>query len=164
MNYAQEQINAGNEVENWQKIIEWYGQHPTSETVDGPDHPKYVEEAKGYFYKGKPITGSLGIFTSPRSGIAELYNSRYVARHLKGILGGLDLSTQMRAITLPTLILWGKHDGILPVPLAQDYYTKLGTPVTQKSVVILEESAHYPMAEEPAKFADEVIRFVNNYK
>jgi len=76
----------------------------------------------------------------------------------------MDISGQLQAITLPTLVLWGKHDGILPVPLAQDYYSKLGTPATQKSVVIFDESAHAPMTEEPAKFANQVIGFVNRYK
>lgn len=166
MKYAQKQIDAGNEVEKWQKIRQWYLERPNPEVGDRSDHPKYVDEAHGYYYQGNPVPeASLGaVFNSPRAGLAELYNSRYVARHENQLLGGLDLSNQMQAITLPTLILWGKHDGILPVPLAQDYYAKLGTPATQKSVVIFEASAHSPMAEEPAKFANEVIRFVNSHK
>jgi pimeloyl-ACP methyl ester carboxylesterase len=166
MNYAQQQVSAGNQVEKWQKIIRWYEEHPTSELGEASKHPEYVDEANGYYYKDNPgQEASLkAIFNSPRAGLAELYNSRYVARHEKSLLEGLDLSSQMPAITLPTLILWGKHDGILPLPLAQDYYSKLGTPAAQKPVVVFEESAHSPMAEEPAKFANEVIRFVASYK
>jgi pimeloyl-ACP methyl ester carboxylesterase len=164
MNHAQEQINAGNQVRKWEKALQWYGEHPTLEFGEGPEHVRYVDEANGYYYKKNPSKGSRGLFNSPRAGFAELYNNSYVGHHYKRLLGGLDLSFQMQAITLPTLVLWGKHDGILPVPLAQDYYAKLGTPAAQKSVVIFEESAHSPMAEEPARFADEVIRFVESYK
>jgi pimeloyl-ACP methyl ester carboxylesterase len=164
MKYAQEQIDAGNQAGKWQKALQWYQDHPTLEFGEGPEHVKYVDEANGYYYKNNPDKGSRGLFNSPRAGLAELYNSRYVTRHYSHLLGGLDLSGQLQAITLPTLVLWGKHDGILPVPLAQDYYSKLGTPAGQKSVVIFEESAHSPMAEEPARFADEVIRFAESYK
>lgn len=164
INYAQNQINAGNKVRKWQKVIQWYQDHPNLPLEETLKHSEYVKEAHGYYYKENPSQGSWGLFNSPRSGLAELYNSRYIQRYYKSLLGNLDLSGQLEAIKLPTLILWGKHDGILPVPLAQDYYSKLGTPKVYKSVVIFEESAHSPMAEEPAKFADEVIRFVNEYR
>ena len=165
MNYAQEQINSGNQVSKWQEIIRWYLEHPTSEIGGDPKHIEYVEEANGYYYNKKTASvGSRGLLNSPRAGLAELYNSRYVVGYVDRILGGLDLSNPMQSITLPSLVLWGRHDGILPVPLAQDYYLKLGTPASQKSLVIFENSAHAPMEEEPGKFADEVIRFVNTYK
>jgi pimeloyl-ACP methyl ester carboxylesterase len=165
MTYAQKQIDTGNDIREWEKIIEYYEQHPTIELGDLFKHSQYVDKANGYYYTEKPIEGSLGLFNSPRSGLAELYNSRYVGKkNVKGILGGLDISDQLQNITVPTLVLWGRHDGILPAPLAQEYYSKLGTPDSQKSLVIFEESAHSPMFEEPAKFASEVILFINRNK
>jgi pimeloyl-ACP methyl ester carboxylesterase len=66
----------------------------------------------------------------------------------------------MDRITLPSLIVWGRHDGILPVELADDAYERLGTPRSDKSIVIFEDSAHSPMFEQPDAFNRAVIDFI----
>jgi len=66
----------------------------------------------------------------------------------------------MDRITLPTLIAWGRHDGILPVALAEDAQRRLGTPSEDVEVRIFEGSAHSPMFEQPGAFDDAVIDFI----
>ncbi len=74
-----------------------------------------------------------------------------------------DYTPDMHKITVPTLLLWGKHDGATPVELAQNAYDVLGTPATDKRIVIFDHSAHNPMNEEPEKFYREVKAFVDQY-
>ena len=67
----------------------------------------------------------------------------------------------MSAILVPTLITWGRHDGILPVALAQQAYDALGTAPQGKSVVVFEDSAHSPYAEEPDRWLEAVTTFID---
>jgi pimeloyl-ACP methyl ester carboxylesterase len=48
----------------------------------------------------------------------------------------------------------------LPVELADDAYERLGTPRSDKSIVIFEDSAHSPMFEQPDAFNRAVIDFI----
>lgn len=73
---------------------------------------------------------------------------------------GVDLTPRFGAITLPTLILWGRHDRITPVVTAQPALDALGTPAERKRLVIFEDSGHNPWAEEEDKFYEEVSRFL----
>jgi pimeloyl-ACP methyl ester carboxylesterase len=73
-------------------------------------------------------------------------------------------SDQMFKITIPTLILWGQHDGILPVDLAQDAIDHLGTPTNDKSVYIFQNSAHSPNREEPTIFNEKMRSFIEQYR
>ena len=73
---------------------------------------------------------------------------------------GVDLTPGFGAITLPTLILWGRHDRITPVVTAQPALDALGTPPDHKRLVIFEDSGHNPWAEEQDKFYDEVSGFL----
>ncbi len=66
----------------------------------------------------------------------------------------------MYKITVPSLILWGEHDGKVPVGLAQDAYDSLGTPASQKEIFIFSESAHSPNIEENSLFNEKVNEFV----
>jgi pimeloyl-ACP methyl ester carboxylesterase len=70
----------------------------------------------------------------------------------------------MHHITIPSLITWGRHDGILPVPLAQDAYNRIATNRNGKSIVIYEHTAHSPMFEEKTKFNQDVASFMETYK
>lgn len=71
---------------------------------------------------------------------------------------------KMDNITLPTLIVWGRHDGILPVALAQDAYDRISTPANDKSIIIFEQTAHSPMFEETYDFNMAVKDFIESYK
>lgn len=73
---------------------------------------------------------------------------------------GVDLTPRLAAITLPTLILWGKHDWITPSLAAQPALDALGTPPDKKRLVLFDDSGHNPWAEEPDKFYAEVSGFL----
>ena len=75
-----------------------------------------------------------------------------------------DYTPRMKNISLPTLILWGRHDGCEPLGEAYHFYNNIATPADKKQMVIFENSAHNPMKEEPMLFADAVIKYINENK
>jgi pimeloyl-ACP methyl ester carboxylesterase len=75
----------------------------------------------------------------------------------------LNMTSEMYKITIPTLILWGRHDGRLPVALAQEAYDNVGTNRSDKYVYIFENTAHCPYYEEPDLFAQRVKEFIDSY-
>lgn len=74
------------------------------------------------------------------------------------------LTDELEKITVPSLLLWGRYDFVVPPSLGEDALEKLGTPAEDKSLVIFERSGHSPMVEEPEFFIGLVVDFIEKYK
>jgi proline iminopeptidase len=151
----------------WTEALAWYEKTPviTHELSVISTHCAYVTKAHGYTHDEKNSNINMGsyIFLSPATFPGNTLAQLRPTTSLWEIWYG-SYNEKMPAVTIPTLILWGAHDGILPVELAQDAYDALGTPAEHKSIVIFENSAHSPMIEEGEKFAQSVINFMNTYR
>lgn len=79
-----------------------------------------------------------------------------------GIQGILSYTDRLPEINIPSLILWGKHDMVVPTVIAQETYDNLGSSV--KRLVIFEKSGHVPFGSEPNQFAEEVMLFIDQNK
>jgi len=162
MSYAQDKIQENEDTDFWEFALDWYQDHPLVGINDNA-HYSFVGAANGYDFN--PESDSLEIpftdllFYSP---ISTAYF--FVPYHFSFLDEGLDLQDRLNEITLPTLICWGRHDGVFPVSIAVDTYNKLGTPNESKALRIFEVSAHSPNYEEPKAFADEVINFIYTYR
>ncbi len=80
----------------------------------------------------------------------------YVAHKLFSTMLELDLRDRLGEVDIPTLILHGRHDQTSDPRWAE--YMK--DRIEGSKVVWLEESAHYPMIEEPDKLSNEIAAFV----
>lgn len=78
------------------------------------------------------------------------------------IIGELSFTERLSEITVPSLILWGKYDMVVPEFYAQEAFENLGS--TEKKLVIFERSGHSPMFSESNQFAREVIQFMDENK
>jgi len=58
---------------------------------------------------------------------------------------------------LPTLIVWGEQDRIIPVAHAHEAHEAM--PASR--LLIFEESGHFPHTEEPVRFVEAIIEFVD---
>ncbi len=159
--YAQQKVATGEETDFWNFALQWYEKHPVVGINDNA-HYSFVGAAHGYDYN--PESDSLRVpftdllFFSP---ISTAYF--FVPYHFAFLDKGLALQDRLPEITIPTLLCWGKHDGVFPLPIAYDTYNKLGTPEKDKHLHVFEQSAHSPNYEQPTKFAQAVIRFVAQY-
>jgi pimeloyl-ACP methyl ester carboxylesterase len=75
--------------------------------------------------------------------------------------GGQSVSAHDRlylASRLPTLILWGERDRIIPVAHAHDAHAAM----PGSRLVLFAESGHFPHTEEPARFVEAVVELVDS--
>ncbi|HXG07395.1 MAG TPA: alpha/beta fold hydrolase [Nitrososphaera sp.] len=56
---------------------------------------------------------------------------------------GID---RLERIKAPTLIIWGKHDELIPLEYSRAFQESIGG----SQIVILEDAGHVPFAEKPA--------------
>jgi pimeloyl-ACP methyl ester carboxylesterase len=62
------------------------------------------------------------------------------------------------ANTVPTLIVWGDHDGIIPVK--QAYATRDAMPGSR--LEIFEHTGHFPHCEHPDRFVEVLVEFMES--
>jgi pimeloyl-ACP methyl ester carboxylesterase len=149
----------------WQGAIDFYNEHPRiTQDVFG-DHLAYVEEAKGVNFS-RPQEVSVGL---PDYQVqAYVQNVMYANSHMTigglSIFDAMELDGYMADITLPTFLIWGEKDGLIPVAQSADFYEAIGTPEGQFYYLGFPVSAHEPMAEEPAVFTSKVVEFIELYR
>lgn len=80
----------------------------------------------------------------------------------KGLWEKISFTDQLKQITIPSLVLWGKYDIIVPTINAEEAFNELGS--NNKELFIFEKSGHSPMFSEPSPFAEKVINFINKHK
>ena len=61
------------------------------------------------------------------------------------------------AARVPTLIVWGDSDGVIPVSHGYHAHEQIET----SELVILEGIGHFPHVEEPEVFADTLLEFLD---
>lgn len=66
-------------------------------------------------------------------------------------------ASDLSPLTLPTLVLWGRDDALIPV----DYADRFKEALPQASVVIYDDVGHAPMEEIPDRSAKDVLEFLD---
>ena len=148
VDYATAKAQGGStkEREQWTSILNWYDVNPVINASNCLEHLQNVKLAHGY----NPVGASfgrvdyLGLLMGPYDLSSLSLNNVQTVTSFLSTLISIDYSQAMSAITLPTLLLWGAKDGLIPAPLAQDAYDHLGTPASQKSIVGFPNSGHSP--------------------
>lgn len=74
-----------------------------------------------------------------------------------GIRNAISLSERLGEISVPTLIVWGKQDTLIPIAYSKDFVSS----IKNCQFVEMESSGHTPHVEEPKKFSEIVLRFLN---
>jgi pimeloyl-ACP methyl ester carboxylesterase len=167
--YASNKLSVNQDSEFWSYALNWYHKNPNF-TSDQLEHYAFVEKANGYVHdptvKRTPASfpgySTDYIFHSPADIGMTLTNYNTVIRNF--IISDIDLTAEMKKISLPSLIVWGEFDGIIPVPMATEAFDALGTASVSKRITILHNSGHVGFYEEPEVFAASVRAFMETYK
>lgn len=69
-----------------------------------------------------------------------------------------EISSLYSTITIPTLIIWGSHDEVVPVDIGK----RLHQAVPNSRLAIIEQSGHIPQEESPDKALSEISPFLKN--
>ena len=64
-------------------------------------------------------------------------------------LVGYDIRHRLEEIEVPTLIVWGRQDAVVPIPAAADYKERIGD---NAELVIFDRCGHMPELERPVRF------------
>lgn len=117
------------------------------------------------------LLGRVGFHASPQIGeilrsyesLADPATRSAFVRTLRSVIdvGGQQVSAQNRlhlAADVPTLIVWGEHDRIIPVSHA---YTAHDA-IPNSRVEVFEETGHFPHREAPDRFARVLSEFIHS--
>lgn len=164
---ASEQIEAKNDIDYWNSIIEFTNNVAT--TYNKNDMRALNSES---FAAEDALQDSGLINKQTESDYNTILNYNLLTMFwnqlkIQSILDddlfeNSDYTDQLSEITIPSLVLWGKHDMVVPIKFAQESFDNLGS--SEKELVIFENSGHSPMGTEPDLFAEEVIAFINENK
>ena len=72
-------------------------------------------------------------------------------------LWGYDIRHRLEEIGVPTLIVWGRNDRVVPVPAALSYRKLIGD---NAELAIFDECGHVPQIERPVRFNRVVENFL----
>jgi len=95
------------------------------------------------------------------SRLSQSDNRAAFVRTLRSVIdpGGQSVSARDRlylAARMPTLIMWGANDPIIPVQHAYDAHEA----IPGSRLEILEHSGHFPHVEEPERFVEILLDFM----
>jgi pimeloyl-ACP methyl ester carboxylesterase len=142
--------------EFWQFIVDWYDNHPFPLYSDEEPY-LYISALNGDAIKDPGYPVAELVFSSPFS--LAIYSNNVD----QSLGNGIDFTNEIRNIKIPSLIMWGKEDGILPDTLSFYTYNQLGTGISDKSVIRIPGSAHSPFIDQPVIFAESVKQFIDKY-
>ena len=66
------------------------------------------------------------------------------------------LEGRLRRVTAPTLVLWGRQDGLVPPVYGERYRER----IPGARLHVIERCGHLPAIERPAEFAEAVLGFL----
>ena len=66
------------------------------------------------------------------------------------------LTKRIHRITMPTLLLWGDSDGMVPMKYAEAFQSLL----PNASLKVIEKAGHLPQDERPAAVVDAILPFL----
>jgi pimeloyl-ACP methyl ester carboxylesterase len=65
------------------------------------------------------------------------------------------LKSRLHRVRIPTLVLWGKQDGIM----SEGYGRAFAAAIPGARFELIDKAAHFPHIEQPQQFADRVFAF-----
>lgn len=166
---AQTQIALGNHVSDWQGILDWASAIDTNQITleQGNEINDYAGQVEEWLAEDgflAPVEDG-GYYSSPLTDPTNPIISNIVGNRTNDQLTAvefLSMTDQLNRITIPTLILWGKYDFVVPPTLGYDAFNLISS--TDKKLVIFNESGHSPMDDEWALFTVEVKAFLEAHK
>jgi len=100
---------------------------------------------------------------SAYASLAESENRQAFARTIRAVIdpGGQTVSAMDRlylAAPMPTLIIWGDRDDIIPVSHAHAAHRA----IPASRLVIIEGAGHFPQIEAPEQFVSALVDFIDS--
>ena len=161
------EIVAENNVSDWQEIVDFASAVDTNNITEeeGGQINSYGFTAEGLLSQivlGESGTLSHSLVTAPTMTLSAYISGMLTASAIMAETEKVAMTDELYKISIPTLLLWGKYDFVVPPALGESAFANISS--TEKELVIFDYSGHSPMDTEAARFVDEVVEFVELYK
>ena len=152
----------------WMNILDWYEANPNPGGNTAHEPYWYVSALGGDVYDYDEYLEKIDI-----PYIDLLFKSMFSLSFYVYAFGDsenikewdqIDYTPEIESITIPSLVLWGADDGIVPVGVGEYVYEHLGTDPAKKDLVFIPKCGHGPQTERPEEFYQEVSSFIETYK
>lgn len=162
------QLAKNNEVEFWEEVLDKVKE---MDTLNITFEDELYLNQKGFEAQKKlkeienpddHSTPGYSFFNAPGNSLSIVSNNSLVNGILNTDSKANATSELLYKVTIPSQFLWGKFDFVVPPVLGVDAFNKVST--SNKELIIFEHSGHSPMSNEPQKFANSIINFVELYK
>jgi pimeloyl-ACP methyl ester carboxylesterase len=110
---------------------------------------------QSYYDAGKISPEAISTYAATLRGRGARHALRETLRQLPPA-DAEQLEAQYPTIAVPTLIVWGRHDRIIPLDVGR----RLHAAIAGSELIILEASAHISHEEAPGPTADAVVAFL----
>ena len=140
---------------------------PGSEYVMPVIFPRFVRDWGDSLFRSINDRGirlsRISEMWSAYASLAESENRRAFARTIRAVIdpGGQTVSAMDRlylAAPMPTLIIWGDRDDIIPVSHAHAAHQA----IPGSRLVIIEGAGHFPQIEAPEQFVHPLVDFIDS--
>jgi pimeloyl-ACP methyl ester carboxylesterase len=162
------QIAKGINTLDWQNKIEEANALDLSKVEDLYEMNRIAVQAEGLMRNADSVNAKIAntwandYFFSPIDNASANNNLSASFEGMKNELAVLNLSDKLPQITVPTLMIWGKYDFRVPPKFAETEFNRYGS--NKKSLVLLENSAHFVQWNEPDRFYNLVRVFIEENK
>ena len=167
---ADEQITKGNSVDFWTNVKSTVNQI-TKEGYSDDNGTKLNELA----YKSEEYLREDGVLGNQDEMSVNIVSLLYeesllitgvsaitINTTLSYIWTEIDYTQELSQITIPSMIMWGKYDLVIPYKQGEEAYDNIGS--NKKTWVLFESSAHSAMMDEYEQFEQEMIKFIEANK
>jgi pimeloyl-ACP methyl ester carboxylesterase len=164
MDTAASEISKGHNVSQWQEILDYCSTHNPLASYDVSSQIEtYAGLAEGYMGINQN-NSMLNLANDPFNQLVNYYNLYYTSAgdNFLQSLESASYSDQLYKIKIPSLLLWGQYDFIVPPVVGEDGIENLGS--SNKKLVFFPHSGHRPMDTETDSVENEIIRFVDGVK
>jgi pimeloyl-ACP methyl ester carboxylesterase len=156
---GKQEIAAGRRSSDWQPVVDWC----MANGFEGNDN---AGQLNGYAHKAEEWIPAV---TTPSNSTSSGGNNAALLSHwinerasgylqLDGPAYTTPISDQLHLLKLPTLLLWGQYDFVCPLGLSNDIEKHCAS--TNLTKIIYEHSGHSPMVNEPVKFWEDVLAWM----
>jgi pimeloyl-ACP methyl ester carboxylesterase len=141
--------------------------------VDAAGHRRLAEQMSAGGGSGASLAGTKGllsaIFFEPSRGSDAQIRAKFEQTLGKGDgwtirsvmsnkgIAAESVDDKLAAITIPTLVVWGAEDRLVPLDDGRDYASR----IPGARLVVIPQSGHAPAIEHPAEFLAAVLSFID---
>ena len=80
------------------------------------------------------------------------------ASTLLGLKNADVISQRLHDVSVPSLVIWGENDNVIPIKYASDFVSSL----RDCKYIKMENCGHTPYTEDPRRFVDNVVGFIDH--